>query len=61
MQFLSIVIPCTRVVKLGANIPVINGAFVASSASVIGKVKIGASSSVWYGAVIRGKNEIFSL
>ena len=30
------------------------GAFVAPSANVIGNVKIGAQSSVWYGAVIRG-------
>ena len=29
-------------------------AFVAPSASVIGEVSIGAESSVWYGAVIRG-------
>lgn len=29
-------------------------AFVAPNASVIGKVKLGTNSSVWYGAVIRG-------
>jgi gamma-carbonic anhydrase len=33
---------------------VLNNAFVASSASVIGKVRIGKGSSVWYGAVVRG-------
>merc|ERR1712205_284436 len=33
--------------------PRING-FVAPSASVIGNVDMGASSSVWYGAVLRG-------
>ena len=30
------------------------GVFVAPSASVIGDVSLGASSSVWYGAVLRG-------
>lgn len=32
-------------------------AWVAASASVIGRVALGAGSSVWYGAVIRGDNE----
>ena len=49
--------PSTRAVKLGANVPVIKGAFVASTASVIGRVEIGSSSSVWYGAVVRGKDK----
>ena len=51
-----IVQPSTRAIKLGNNSPVIKGAFVASTASVIGKVEIGSSSSVWYGAVVRGKS-----
>jgi carbonic anhydrase/acetyltransferase-like protein (isoleucine patch superfamily) len=35
--------------------PVVDpSAFVAPSTSVIGEVTIGASSSIWYGAVIRG-------
>jgi len=29
--------------------------FVASSASVVGDVVLGESSSVWYGAVVRGE------
>ena len=33
------------------------GAFVAESASVIGDVVIGARSSIWYGAVLRGDVE----
>ena len=49
------VLPSTRAVKFNKHTPQINAAFVASSASVIGNVKIGAKSSVWYGAVIRGK------
>ena len=48
--------PSTRAVKFGKNIPVINGSFVSSTATVIGKVQIGSSSSVWYGAVVRGTN-----
>ena len=40
---------------LGKDAPVIKaGVFVAPSASVIGRVQIGQSSSVWYGAVVRG-------
>lgn len=46
--------PCTKVVKLGSNIPKIDKAFVASSATVIGKVSIAQGSSIWYGAVLRG-------
>jgi len=47
--------PSLRVIKLGANAPAVgSGAFVAPTASVIGQVKLGASSSVWYGAVVRG-------
>lgn len=32
----------------------LNGSFVAPSAAVLGKVKLGQHSSVWYGAVVRG-------
>ena len=46
--------PATRAVKFGTSKPDINGAFIAPSATVIGKVKIGSNSSVWYGAIIRG-------
>ena len=38
-----------------------SSAFVADSASVIGSVKLGMGSSVWYGAVIRGDNEPISV
>lgn len=31
-----------------------NSAFVAENASIIGDVKIGENSSIWYGAVLRG-------
>ncbi|MEO7245498.1 MAG: gamma carbonic anhydrase family protein [Rubrivivax sp.] len=36
-------------------------AWVAGSASVIGRVRIGARASVWYGAVLRGDNDLISL
>ena len=39
-----------------ARRPVLNQvSFVAPNASVIGDVSIGQSSSVWYGAVLRGE------
>ena len=55
-SFFIAVQPATRAVKFGTSKPDINGAFIAPSATVIGKVKIGSNSSVWYGAVIRGKD-----
>lgn len=53
-------VPSTRVMTLKKVTPEIKGAFIAPSATVIGKVSIGANSSVWYGAVIRGKKRITS-
>lgn len=35
--------------------------FLAPSASVIGRVELGASSSVWYGTVVRGDNGLVSV
>lgn len=46
--------PSTHAVKLGTYTPALNNSFVAASASVLGKVKLGKGSSVWYGAVVRG-------
>jgi carbonic anhydrase/acetyltransferase-like protein (isoleucine patch superfamily) len=34
-----------------------HGAWVADNASVIGQVELGAHSSVWYGATLRGDND----
>jgi len=42
-------------VKLGKNIPVVDGAFVASSATIVGKVNVAKGASIWYGAVLRGE------
>lgn len=46
--------PTTRAVKLGANKPASKGVFVAPNATLVGRVKIGPFSSVWYSAILRG-------
>ncbi len=44
--------------QLGEHVPAIDAsAFVADSATVIGKVTLAAHSSVWFGATLRGDNE----
>jgi carbonic anhydrase/acetyltransferase-like protein (isoleucine patch superfamily) len=44
--------------KLGNDVPTVHEtAFVAESATIIGKVTLGENSSVWPGVVIRGDNE----
>eukprot|EP01034_Spumella_vulgaris_P023468 gene23468-29685_t len=44
--------------QLGEHAPEIDAsAFVADTASVIGKVTLHANASVWYGTTIRGDNE----
>lgn len=44
-----------RIVSLGAHTPEIaDDAFVAAGATVIGRVRVGPRSSVWYGTVLRG-------
>jgi hypothetical protein len=50
--------PSLRAAKLGGKLPVINGAFVAPTATILGKVHVGSSSSIWYSAVIRGNTRI---
>lgn len=48
--------------RLGEDSPCIgNGAWVADSAQVIGRVALGESASVWFGAVLRGDNEWITL
>lgn len=47
------------VMNLGEKIPgMTSSTFVAPSASVIGDVKIGAGSSIWYGTILRGETSI---
>jgi len=44
--------------QLGENAPEIDpSAFVADTATVLGKVTLAASASVWFGATLRGDNE----
>ncbi|MXN77355.1 gamma carbonic anhydrase family protein [Burkholderia sp. 4701] len=44
--------------RLGERVPAIHAsAFVAESASIIGDVRLGADSSVWFGAIVRGDTE----
>jgi carbonic anhydrase/acetyltransferase-like protein (isoleucine patch superfamily) len=51
--------PSLRAVRLAGITPLIYGSFVAPTAAVIGKVRIGSNSSIWYAAVIRGNEELF--
>jgi carbonic anhydrase/acetyltransferase-like protein (isoleucine patch superfamily) len=44
-----------RIASFGADTPdIADDAFVAPGATVIGRVRVGARSSVWYGSVLRG-------
>ena len=48
--------------KLGEHQPRLGpGAWVAHNATVIGQVQISADASVWYGAAIRGDNDLITL
>jgi len=48
--------------RLGADAPRLGeGAWVAESATVVGRVALGEGASVWYGAVLRGDNEWITL
>lgn len=59
--------PATRIVALHPPsaktplIPVLQEAFIASSASIVGNVRIGAKTNVWYGAVVRGDVESITI
>jgi carbonic anhydrase/acetyltransferase-like protein (isoleucine patch superfamily) len=48
--------------QLGDDVPQLAaGAWVADSAQVIGRVTLGDEASVWYGAVLRGDNELICI
>lgn len=48
--------------KLGEKLPEVNEtAYVAEGATVIGRVDIGADSSIWTGAVVRADNDLVSI
>ena len=54
--------PSLAGIKLGKSVPEIkNVSFIAPSSTIIGKVAIANNSSVWYGAVIRGKMIIMNI
>lgn len=48
--------------QLGEHRPEIDdSAWVAPSADVMGQVRLGALASVWYGAILRGDNDLLSI
>lgn len=48
--------------QLGDHAPDIDpSAFIADSANIIGKAKIGANASIWFDATIRGDNELITV
>lgn len=48
--------------KLGEDRPhLASGAWVADSATVLGRVRLGEATSVWYGSVLRGDNDWITL
>jgi carbonic anhydrase/acetyltransferase-like protein (isoleucine patch superfamily) len=48
--------------QLGEHAPDIDpSAYIADSASVIGKVKLDANASIWFNVTIRGDNELISI
>jgi carbonic anhydrase/acetyltransferase-like protein (isoleucine patch superfamily) len=50
--------PAARILALSSGRPTIaDGAWVAPGATVVGDVTLGAGSSVWYGAVLRGDGD----
>jgi len=53
--------PSLRSVKLKNHVPELAGNFVAPNAAVIGQVKLGKGSSVWYGAVLRGDDNTITI
>ncbi len=50
-----LVTPCLRAMKFKGAVPSIENNFVAPSAAVLGRVKLGSRSNVWNGAIIRGE------
>jgi carbonic anhydrase/acetyltransferase-like protein (isoleucine patch superfamily) len=50
------------VYKLRGDVPQIPAsAFIAPEATLIGKVKLGEGTGIWFGAVLRGDNELISV
>ncbi len=51
---IDIATPCLRSLAFKGAAPAISNTFVAPTAAVIGKVKLGERSSIWSSAIIRG-------
>jgi carbonic anhydrase/acetyltransferase-like protein (isoleucine patch superfamily) len=50
------------IIKFGDDVPQVPAsAWVADSASVIGRVELGEDANIWYGAVVRGDNDLVRL
>jgi len=48
--------------KIGTHTPYVDAsAYVTDSASVIGQVHLAANTSIWFGAALRGDNELISI
>jgi carbonic anhydrase/acetyltransferase-like protein (isoleucine patch superfamily) len=48
--------------KIGDHTPEVDAsAYVTDSASVVGKVHLAANTSIWFGAALRGDNELISI
>ncbi len=48
--------------RLGEHLPQLDPTtWVADSASVIGQVRVGAETGIWYGAVVRGDNDLITI
>lgn len=55
-------VPAPQVLALGDDVPEIaDDAFVASGATVVGRVRLASRSSVWYGTVVRGDTEVIEI
>ena len=62
----GVILPAMRlymsIYRLGDDVPIVHrDAFVAPNAVVVGKVQLRKGSSVWFGATLRGDNELISL
>jgi carbonic anhydrase/acetyltransferase-like protein (isoleucine patch superfamily) len=48
--------------RLGEHVPQLDPTtWIADSASVIGQVRLGAETGIWYGAVVRGDNDLITV
>lgn len=55
------VMPILALDGVSPHLPPIGDFWIAPDAQIIGKVRLGRGTSVWYGAVLRGDNEILEI